>query len=424
MRKYFVLIIFMTISQVFVAQTVLDKIVAVVGDEVIMKSELDLQVNLEAAQRNLDPGNKELRQRILESMVNNKLLYVQAELDSVVVTDEEVEQQLDAQMNYFIQQYGSQEIVERTYGMSIERIKREFRGDVRKQMMAERLKQQKFGQVDVTRPEVKKFYEEYKDSLGLIPEKFDLSHIFINPKATAKVKQKAYELAKSLIDSIKNGVDFADLARRYSDDPGSSSQGGDLGTVKRGVFYPEFEAAAFSLKPGELSGVVESPVGYHIIELIDRKGESIHTRHILIKIKNDEEADLKAIEFLTEIRDSIIGGYNSFEYYARKYSDDEETAKFGGRLGKFEIGQLDKKMLDQVYKMKEGEISFPKRLDVDRNTYGFHILKLNKRIPEHVADLESDYDDIKRLAQYQKRERLYKKWIAEIKNQIYWEVNI
>ena len=291
--KIFAFIFFLGI--VVFGQETADKIVAIVDDEIIMKSELDYQVNIIAIQTNANPADPALRKKVLNDMITQKLLYAQAELDSIVVSDEEVEQQLDYQMNYFIQQYGSRERVEQTYGMSIDRIKREFRDETRKQMMGERLKQQKFGNVNVTRREVEEFYENYKDSLGLIPEKFELAHIFINPKATSKVKIEAYNLAKTLLDSIKNGADFAALAKEYSDDPGSASKGGDLGTVKRGVFYPEFEAAAFALAPGQLSDVVESPVGYHIIELIDRKGESIHTRHILIKIKADDEADLRAI---------------------------------------------------------------------------------------------------------------------------------
>lgn len=406
------------------AQETLDKIVAIVDNEIILQSELNLQVNIEAAKLRINPNDEEFKRKILEGMVSQKLLYAEAILDSVEVSDEEVNQQLDYQMNYFIQQYGSRERVEQTYGMSIERIKREFREETRKQMMGERIQQKKFGQVEVSRKEVKEFYENYKDSLGLIPEKFKVAHIFVNPKATSKVKKKARALAVALLDSIKKGADFAELAKKYSDDPGSASHGGDLGTVKRGVFFPEFEAAAYSLSKNQLSPVVESPVGFHIIQLLDRKGDAIHTRHILIKIKNDDEADLKAIEFLTDIRDSILNTDKGFAYYAKNYSDDEETSKFGGELGVFEVGQLDKSMLDRVYELKEGEISFPKRLDIDGTNYGFHIIKLIKRTPEHIANLEQDYDDIKRLAQYQKREKMFKKWVAELKEKIYWEVMI
>lgn len=424
MIKKILIVFIIFFNGIILSQETVEEIVAVVGDEVILKSELDYQVNFEAAQRGLNPKNIDIRRKILEAMIGQKLLYAQSILDSIVISDQEVDQQLDYQMNYFINQYGSRERVEKAYGMSIDRIKREMRADTRKQMMAERVKQQKFGNVDVSRREVEEFYKSYKDSLGLIPEKFDISHIFINPKASDKVKKNAFKFASSILDSLKSGKDFAELAKKYSDDPGSKNQGGDLGTVKRGIFYPEFEAAAFSLKPGEISSVVESPVGYHIIQLIERKGEAIHSRHILIKIKTDSDSDLKVIELLTEIRDSILQKKNSFEYFASKYSDDKETAKFGGNLGSFEVGQLDKSLLDQVYKLKEGEIGFPKRLEIDGSNYGFHIVKLNRRIPEHIANLEQDFEEIKKLAQFQKREKKYQEFLEELKNNIYWKINI
>lgn len=425
MKNHFLLFVCMLLFVNYnYAQESLDKIVAIVDDEIIMQSELDLQINLEAAQRRLNPKDESLKQRILDAMINQKLLYAQAELDSIEIGDEEVNQQLDVQMNYFINQYGSKERVEQTYGMSIDRIKREFRDDTRKQMMAERVKQTKFGMIEVSRVEVADFYEEFKDSLGLIPERFRLYHIFINPKATSKVDKKAKSLAAKLLDSLKSGADFATLAKEFSDDPGSASQGGDLGTVKRGKFYPEFEAAAYSLTKGELSPIIKSPVGYHIIELIERKGDAIHTRHILIKPKSDDEADLKSIEFLTDLRDSILKTDKSFEYFAKKYSDDQETSKFGGDLGTFEVDQLDKSLRDKVYAMKVGDISFPKRLDLPTGEFGFHIIKLVSRTPEHVANIDQDYEDIKRLAEYRKREKLYNKWVEDLRSKIYWETNI
>jgi len=420
----YITILLLIFMQVLIAQEVLDKIVAVVDNEIILKSELDLRVQMEAAKSNLNPDDPILRKRVLNGMITEKLLYAQAKLDSIEVSDEEVKQMLDNQMNYFIQQYGSKERVEETYGMSIERIKKEFRDDTKKNLMAQRLQQQKFGEIDVTRREVEEFYKTYKDSLGLIPEKFTLSHIFIDPSKSQNAKKKAREFAEALLDSLKNGADFAVLATKYSDDPGSRAQGGDLGLVQRGVFYPEFEAAAFALKEGEISDVVESPVGFHIIQLLERKGNQIHTRHILVMVKSDDKSDLKAIELLTEIKDSIRQGYNTFEYYAKKYSDDKETAKFGGKLGTLEVGQLDKQILQTVYTMKEGEISAPKKLVIGPKKYGYHIVKLIKRVPEHVANIDKDYDDIKRLAEYRKREQEFKKWVEELKSHIYWEIKI
>lgn len=404
------------------AQEVIDKIAAVVDNEVILKSEVDYQVNYVSAQRKLDPNDPALRKQILMGMIEEKLLYAEAELDSITVPETEVDRQLDNQINFFINQYGSRERLEQVYGMTIEKIKRELRDDVRKNLMAQMVQQKKFGELDVSRREVEEFYNSYQDSLGLIPEKFEIAHIFINPKASGKVKDEARQFAESLIDSIKNGADFAELAKKYSADPGSASSGGDLGYVKRGVFYPEFEAAAFALKVGEVSDVIESPVGFHIIELLDRRGESIHARHILIKIKSDDAADLKAIELLSAIRDSIVNHDSTFAYYATKYSDDENSAKMGGVIGTFETSQLDKPLLDQVYKLKEGEIGYPKRLEIDATSYGFHIMKLVKRIPEHKPTIDTDYDELKKLAEYNKKQKLYKEWMEDLKKRIYWEI--
>jgi len=144
----------------------------------------------------------------------------------------------------------------------------------------------------------------------------------------------------------------------------------------------------------------------------------------LVKPKSDDEADIKAIERLSEIRDSLQNEVNNFSYYASKYSDDKETAKFEGLLGTFEVGQLDKQLLDQVYKLEEGEIGFPKRLEVGPNEYGFHIIKLLKRIPEHKANLDTDYDEIKKITEFKKREKLFNEWISEIKENIFWETRI
>lgn len=421
--KKLVLLLYICAPLLF-AQEVVDNIVAIVDEEVILKSELDFQVAMFASQRNLDASDPRLRKELLNKLIEDKLLYAQAVLDTIEVSDDEVNNQLDQVIAYYTQQYGSQERLEKAYGMSTEKIRREMKEDTRKNLMAEMLKGQKFGQIDVTRREVKEFFENHKDSLGLISEKFEIAHIFINPKSNDKLKQKSKNFAKSLRDSILNGADFSELAKKNSDDIGSASGGGDLGFVKRGVFYPEFESAAFKLKQGELSEVIESPVGYHIIELLEKRGESIHCRHILIKPKIDDAADLKAIEQLSEIRDSINKKINTFGYYAAKYSDDKESSKFNGLLGIFEVGQLDKQMLDQVYKLEEGEIGFPKRLEVGGGEYGFHIVKLLKRIPEHAADLERDYDEIKKIAEFKKRERLFKDWVKEIKENIYWETRI
>lgn len=416
----FVLLSFITIN----AQQVADKIAAVVDNEIILKSELDFRLTMEAAQRNLDPKNEALQKQILNQLVEEKLLYAQAELDSVTVKDEQVTEVLENQINYFIQQYGSKEKLEQIYGMPVEKIKRTMRDDTRKSLMAQSVQQKKFGELQVSRKEVEEFYDSFKDSLGIVPDKYTLAHIFQNPKTGEQIKKKAKDFAQSLLDTLKKGADFAELAKKFSGDQGSASQGGDLGFVKRGVLVPEFEAAAYSLSQNQISGIVETQFGYHIIQLLERRGDAVHARHILIKFNTDDQADLKAIEFLNELRDSIGTGKNTFEYYSKKYSDDKNTGKFGGELGTFEVNQLDKSLTDIIYKLHEGEISFPKRLEIDRNTYGYHIVKLLKRVPEHKANLDLDFNEIKRLTEYYKRQKLYAKWMEELKAKIYWEIRL
>ena len=300
------------------AQQTLDKIVAVVDNEIILQSELDFQIGIFASQRQIDPDTPGLKEQLLNTMIEEKLIYAQADLDSITVTEDEINQRIDYQINSFTQQYGSIANIEKIYGMSIDRIKRELRDEVRKSLMSQRLQEKNFGKVQASRREVEDFFETYKDSIGTIPEKVKIFHIFQNPKASEKLKKKFYDKAVALLDSIKAGADFSELAKKYSDDPGSAAQGGDLGFVKKGVFYPEFEEAAFKLNVNELSGVVESPVGFHIIQLLEKRGESINTRHILVKIKADENADLQTIDFLSAIRDSILQGNRHISRVCKK----------------------------------------------------------------------------------------------------------
>jgi len=412
------------ITTITFSQEVLDRVVAVVNNEIILQSELDFQSSLFASQRGIDPNSEGLKEQILKQMIDEKLVYAQAELDSIEVKEEEVTQQIEYQINVFQQQYGSIANIEQMYGMSIDQIKRELRDDVRKNLMVQRLREKNFAFMEASRREIEEFFETYKDSLGMIPEKLKIYHIFRNPKANERIKNKAKQLAQSLLDSIKSGADFGPLAKKYSEDPGSAVQGGDLGFVQRGVFYPEFEAAAFALEEGELSEVVESPVGFHVIQLVERRGESIHTKHILIKIKADEDADLETIQYLTDLRDSVVNGGGDFKALAKKYSEDKETAAFGGDLGTFYLNQLDKHLLDVVSKLKQGEISFPRRLEYAPGTYGYHIVYLELRVPQHPASIEEDYSEIKRLADEMKKQKEYDQWIEKLKESIYWEVRI
>lgn len=424
MRFKLLCILLIPFLTILAQEQTIDKVIAVVDNEVILQSELQFQVQLLASQKKISPTTPGLQQQVLKAMIDDKLVYAQANIDSVFVTDEEVDSRLDYQINMFTQQYGSREKVEQAYGMTIDKIRRDLRDDIRKSLMTQKLQEKNFGMVEASRREVEEFYNKYKDSIGVIPEKVKIGHIYRNPKSSSELKHKYYELASSLLDSIKAGSDFAELAKKYSQDPGSAEQGGDLGFVKKGVFYPEFESAAFALSTGQLSGVVETPVGYHIIQLLEKRGEAVHARHILIKIKNDEQADLKTIEFLTDLRDSLVRYGASFSDMAKKYSEDNESKVFGGELGTFYYNQIDKSLYDIVAKMKEGEISFPRRIEYGADNYGYHIVKVLKKIPQHAADIEQDFTELKKLADDYKKQNLYEKWIEELRNKIFYEVRL
>ena len=415
----FALILFVGIVQAQ-SKPVLDRVAAVVGNEIILKSELDYQVQLTAYQNKLNPNDPTLRSKVLEAMIDDKLILAQAILDSVTVSDDEVNRQLDSRIQNLVKQLGSEQKVEEVYGMSISKIRREFRSEMRKQLIIQKLKQQKFGDMKVSAMDVRNFYETYKDSLPEVPEQVTLSHIFLMPKPSAKAREEAYSLAESLLDSLKHGANFAELAKKYSQDPGSASSGGDLGWAKRGQFVPEFEHAVFGLKPGEISGIIETQFGLHIIQLLERRGDLVHARHILIQIPHLKSDDDSVITLLDTLRERVLHG-ESFAVLAREYSQDQDTRDLGGDLGTLEVTQLEPSFLKTVNELKVGEISKPVKVAFGKS-YGYHIVYLRDRIPAHKISLTEDYSRLKNMALTIKQNEAYEKWIEQLKKQVYWKI--
>jgi len=407
-----------------IAQEVLDKVVAVVDNQYILLSELEFQTQMIAFQRKLNPNDPNLKKAVLNSLIEEKLMLVQAELDSIRVTEDEVNRQLEFQIENFIQQFGSKEKLEQAYNRPLEKIRRELRDDIRNNILIQKVQDQKFARLEVSRYEVEQFFEQYKDSIGLVPEEVQLSQIFIQVKLSDYDKEVLKSKLQAIHDSIKNGGDFADFARRYSEDAATASQGGDLGFVRRGLFFKEFEEIVFTMKEGEVSGIIETPIGFHIAQLVERRGESVRVRHILLKLQPSPESEQKIIDFLSAIRDSIISGKNSFAYYARLYSEDKSTAQFGGEMGKVPVAELDPDLRNLISKMKEGEISKPRKLTVSKDMYGYQLIYLEKRIPEHYPDINLDYDKIAQLALFRKRQKAYQDLIEQLKKQVYWEIRL
>lgn len=414
--------VFFFTSPSLLGQRVIDRIVAVVDKEIITESELNERVKFLAAQNGLDPDQPGLRVQVLDGLIYEKLILAQALIDSIEVSDDEVTRAFDQQIANFVKQVGSEQRVEQIYGKSISRIKREYRNDIRNQLFVQKERQQREASISVTRREVEDFFTSFRDSLPQVPEEFELSHIYIVPKPDPDMEEKTRKVLQSILDSLHAGGDFAYFAKRYSTDPGSSASGGDLGWEKRGVFVREFEETAFSLKEGELSGIVKTLFGLHIIQLLGRRGEAVHVRHILMKIDKGPASDSSTVDTLRALRERILKG-ESFAELARKYSEDEDTKAIGGDLGTLTADQLQADFAGQIKNMKAGEISEPLRTIVGAS-YGFHIISMHKRVPAHTINLQDDFKRVEQLALYMKRNKLNAEWIDELKKTIYVDVRL
>ena len=406
-------------SGIACAQT-LDRIVAVVQNDPILESELKAQVQFHIMNNRLDPATPGLQDQVLQSMINEKLIIAKAIEDSVVVSDEEVQQQMDRVIQQRIQQVGSEQRLEEYYGMPLSKIKREYRDELRKNLLAQRLQQQRFGATQISRREVEEFFESYRDSLPRVAEEVDLAHIFVKPRASDRVRLEAVAKISAMRDSIVAGADFAAIARAYSQDPGSAQQGGDLGWVRRGQFVKEFETAAFALSEKQLSGPVETEFGIHLIQLLDRRGDAVHARHILLRFERSDESDSNAVRLLDSLRTAALGGAN-FAELAKRFSEDRESAMIGGSYGTVELEQLDKQWYATVAGLKVGEISPPERLQVGSG-YGYHIVLVKKRTAAHTMTLAEDYYRIEAIALNFKRQKDFQGWIDELRTKIYWTI--
>jgi len=418
--KHVLLICALSLSVCARAQT-LDRVVATVENDLILESELNAQVQFYALNNKVDPATPGLKAQVLQSMINEKLVIAKAIEDSVTVTDDEVQQQMDAVIQQRVQQYGSEARLEEMYGMPLSRIKREFREDLRKNLLAQKLQQQHLGNTTVGRFEVEEFYRTYKDSLPRVPEECELSEIGMAPKADEQAKAATRARMGAILDSVRAGADFATMAKRYSQDPGSVNQGGDLGFVRRGMFVKEFETAVFAMSDGQISDIVETEHGLHIIQLIERRGDAVHARHILLRIERSKEGDETTIRLLDSLRSRALAG-ESFAELARKYSELRDNT-IGGNIGTAEIDQVNPAFRPAIDTLKEGNISVPVKVP-ETTGYKYYIVWLRKRTPAHVMTLEQDYHKVETIALNFKRTRDYQAWMEELKNQFYWQTRL
>lgn len=399
----------------------IDKVIAVVGSDIIMLSELNAQIIILSQQ---DPTIKindpEIRNRILDMLINEKLVTMKAIEDSVVVTDDEIKAQWEQQLNEYVRYYGSVSRIEAIYGMSIDRMQYEFRDEIRKHLLAQKKKMMKFGDIQVTQREVRDFYNEYLDSLPPVPEQVELYHIVKLIEPTSTTKEELYNLALKVRDSLINGGDFAKFAAVYSGDPGTQSEGGDLGWIKKGRLFPEYEKAALELLEGKISLPVETPFGYHLIKTLGSNRDSIHTKHILFKFSKSDVDRQHAIIFLDSLKQLVETG-TPFEELARRFSDEAETKALGGLLGTFPLSNIPANLSEIIKNLTVGGISSPSLYGTDPKL-SYHIIYKKRIIPAHKADLEQDYKQLEQLAKSNKQARLYQQWVEELRKQMYWEI--
>ena len=408
-------------SHLFCQQQVIDKVVATVGGELVLLSEVEEQYALMEDQNGPLPNN--MRCNILSQIMGSKLLLNQAKLDSILVGNDEVEQQLNARIERILT-YMNNDVsqFEAYYGQTINEVKEQFREDLKNQLLQDRMRNQVIQSITVTPSEVKAFFEKIPtDSLPYFNSEVEIGEIIHQPKINGTERHKAV----SRLDSLRNLIveeeaTFEELAKLFSDD-GSALNGGDLGWAKRGKYVPAFEAAAYKLDPGEVSPVVETEFGFHLIELLERRGNSIHVRHILVRPEiTDADMEL-ARNHLDSVRQLIQNDSISFSFAVKQFSNDKvQSYNNDGRMVNpvsgntfFEIGDLEPDIYFTIDTLELNGVSAPFEFTDQRGDVAYRIVQLQSRTEPHRANLQKDYAKILAAAKEAKRNEFITEWIDE-----------
>lgn len=420
MRKIIFIAAFTILSSLSLVQAqnnIVDQIVAIVGNEPVLKSDIENEF-IRAQSENRISGATDYKSFILENLLMQKLLLAQAQLDSITVTETEVENQLNQRIEVFIKNIGSREKLEKYFQKPIIEIKDEFRDDIKNGMITQRMQAKITEHIRVTPSEVRHFYKNLpKDSLPEMPAEMEIQQIVVKPKITVAEKERIRKRLREFRERITKGESFATLAVLYSEDPGSAARGGELGYTTRSRLVPEFANAAFNLKPDKISKIIESEYGFHIIKLIDRKGETINVRHILIKPKIAEEERTKAMNRLDSIAKGIRDGKGNFETAAFYFSEDKDTKNNGGLIvdkqtsnSRIPLAALPPELSKQVRQLKVGEISGA-FLDKTRSGEEYKIIKIKAIHKSHKANLNDDWASFEQMLIGKKSEKVMQKWI-------------
>jgi peptidyl-prolyl cis-trans isomerase SurA len=430
------LILFIVVSHAAFAQpagNMIDGVVAVVGKNAVLKSDVDQQIKALAEQGKAVESNTECK--IFEDLLFAKLLLSQAEEDSVEIPDDQVEQEMERRLRFFINQFGSREKLEEFYEKSIDEIKQEFKAPITEQLIMEKMKSSIIGKVNVSPAEVKAFYRSMPgDSLIELPAEIEVAQIVRKPPVNDAEAEKTRLKLEEIRNRVMGGEDFGTLAYLYSEDPGSARQNGELGFMNRGDLVPEFAAVAFSLDKDEVSGIVETDFGLHIIQMIERKGQSVNCRHILLTPRVQGKDLMVARTYLDSIK-SLINTIDTlnFELAALRFSDDKETRFNGGLIinpltgdTKFEmdqISQIDPSLYLSLDKLKPGEMAGPEIAQMRDGSKVYRLIYLKSVKEAHKINLSEDYQRLQQMALSQKQKQALNNWIVERANNFFVRID-
>jgi peptidyl-prolyl cis-trans isomerase SurA len=421
MRHYLLLIIFFLPFAVQSQEIVLNKVIARIGGETILMN--DIEDNYLGQTRGMTNVPENLRCQIFEGLLLQKLLTNQAKIDSVKVSDDQVENQLNARFDRVLA-YMNNDLAqfEEYYGKSVNEMKDELREDLKDQLMAEEMKNKIVEKLAITPSEVKDYFRSIPyDSLPYYSAEVEYSELDYYPKPNKIERQRVIDKLNSIRQRIvEQGESFEELAKKFSMD-GSANAGGDLGWAKRGAFVPEFEAAAFNLEPGQVSSIVETEFGFHLIQLIERRGNSFHARHILIKPELSENDKKIALHTLDSVVTLIRKGELSFPAAVKKYGNKNfPSYSNGGRAVNpqtntnfFEISDLEPDVYFTLDSMDVDQISAPFEFKDPYGEIAFRVLMLQSRTEPHKASLEKDYSRIKDNAMILKKDNELNNWVGK-----------
>lgn len=410
---------------------IIDQVIAVVGGNIILESEVEAQYMQYRMQEGGATGSStSVKCSMLEMMLYQKLLLNQAELDSVEVSEDQVEAEMDRRLRHYIGLLGSPEKFEEFYQKSILEFKDELRDQVKELLLVDEVQKTIIGELNVTPTEVKNYFRKIPaDSIPLIDSEVEIAQIVklppVNREEVEKVKTKLQELRTRIL----NGENFATLAILYSEDPGSAKNGGELGMFGRGEMYPAFEASAFNLEKESVSEIIETEAGFHILQMIERRGEYVNVRHILLRPKVSPMDLAKAKVQLDSIVRLIDNKEYTFEEAITKFSEDPSKNNGGLIINPmngttlFEADQLDPKVFFIIDKLEPGEISVPVQFQTDDSKDAYRILYLKKRTEPHKANLKQDYDKLKEWSKEEKKQELIGKWIKEKSELTFIKIN-